>query len=254
MTGPSVRRALSYGTVLVAIVIAVSASAMFVQADPDGRVFVLAHPDGLTPEDPLDFVLWFEAASAEMDGNPGRVLILEDRDLSDDGLYRIVAEAIGREAFVTEAEAMEGGHPVFVSFTPPGAPGTLTDPDFLDRVVSSMGGDQRWAGLAGVLGGIADAHRAFESRMAAMLAYQDSRATDPRHERTDDADPDFYVERDPPVESDDVPGYAVSPVPTVPDAHTQEGRDPTSLPVAARGTILRSVGPSPEFRTGAKPH
>ena len=97
------RKAILMTVVLFASTAVLCAS--FADADATGPdITVIVPSDKLTPEDPIGFILGYEAVSAEMRMSDGIVFIMSDPKFAMDELYQVVREAIGSERFIDESE------------------------------------------------------------------------------------------------------------------------------------------------------
>lgn len=237
------RKAILMTVVLFASTAVLCAS--FADADATGPdITVIVPSDKLTPEDPIGFILGYEAVSAEMRMSDGIVFIMSDPKFAMDELYQVVREAIGSERFIDESElrAFVGGpSSVSVSEQDDGFKGVHIDTEFLHTVTVTMDSDPRWDGITDRIRGVADCQNAFLSKMAASAFFQESRATDAYVDRkqSDEGDEQegFHYE-EPVVESD------CDPPEVIPEPCRQsvpgfcEAGSPAPMPVVARGTVF----------------
>ena len=237
------RKAILTTIVLLASTAVLCAS--FAEADASGPdVTVIVPSDDLTPEDPIGFILGYEAVSAEMRMSDGIVFILSDPKFAMDDLYLVVRDAIGSERFIEESELRSfigGPASVNVSEQDDDFEGMHIDTEFLLTVTVTMDADPRWDDIPDRIRGFADSQNAFLSKLAASAFFQESRATDACVDRkqSDDGDGDdpFQYE-DPIVESD------CDPPVVVPEPCSQhvfgffEVGSPAPMPVVARGTVF----------------
>ena len=237
---------------LVSVVIVISTAILCVSVDADGHqehLVVIEPSEGISTDDPVGFILEFEAISAELDRYPDHAFVLSVPPLYGDDLYDIVVEAIGREHFISESSLEESDLGPWINVTASGAPGpdgSNIDLGFLEEVLASIEALGQWVGVDGDLRSIIDSQKEFASKLAIAMFLQESKSTDAFVDRKgpqDDESPtSFHFEEDD-VESDDVPAfvYASHDPPTgsiVPAIH--EGDNPDTVQDVARGTVFRA--------------
>ena len=124
---------------LVSFVIVISTAILCVSVDADGHqehLVVIEPSEGISTDDPLGFILEFEAISAELDRYPDHAFVLCVPPLYGDDLYDIVVEAIGQEHFISESSLEESDLGPWINVTvsgPPGPDGRSIDLGFLEE-------------------------------------------------------------------------------------------------------------------------
>ncbi len=237
---------------LVSLAIVISTAILCVSVDADGHqehLVVIEPSEGISTDDPIGFILEFEAISAELDRYPDHAFVLYVPPLYGDDLYDIVVEVIGQEHFISESSLEESDLGPWFSVTvtgPPAPDGRSIDLGFLEEVLTSVEALGQWDGVHEDLRSILDSQREFASKLVIAMFLQESKSTDVFVDRKGTQDEDsptsFHFEDDD-VESDDVPVfvYAVHDPATgsiVPAIH--EGDNPDTVQDVARGTVFRA--------------
>lgn len=237
---------------LVSFAIVISTAILCVSVDADGHqehLMVIEPSEGISTDDPIGFILEFEAISAELDRYPDHAFVLCVPPLYGDDLYDIVVEAIGQEHFISESSLEESDLGPWINVTvsgPPGPDGRSIDLGFLEEVLTSIEALEQWDGVDEDLRSILDSQREFVSKLVIAMFLQESKSTDAFVDRKGSQDEDsptsFHFEDDD-VESDYVPAfvYAFLDPATgniVPAIH--EGDNPDTVQDVARGTVSRA--------------
>ena len=236
---------------LVSLAIVISTAILCVSVDADGHqehLVVIEPSEGISTDDPIGFILEFEAISAELDRYPDHAFVLYVPPLYGDDLYDIVVEAIGQEHFISESSLEESDLGPWFSVTvtgPPAPDGRSIDLGFLEEVLTSVEALGQWDGFHEDLRSILDSQREFASKLVIAMFLQESKSTDVFVDRkgTQDDSPTSFHYEDADVESDDVPAFvhvlqdsATGSI--VPAIH--EGDNPDTVQDVARGTVLRA--------------
>ena len=160
---------------LVSFAIVISTAILCVSVDADGHqehLMVIEPSEGISTDDPIGFILEFEAISAELDRYPDHAFVLCVPPLYGDDLYDIVVEAIGQEHFISESSLEESDLGPWINVTVAGAPGPdgrSIDLDFLEEVLTSIEALEQWDGVDEDLRSILDSQREFVSKLVIAL-------------------------------------------------------------------------------------